>query len=215
MSFQDYERPAVTADIVLFRIKNKQLQVALVKRETQEVEQGKWSLPGGFVDIDKTLCETLHGKIAEKLGFDDFTARQFTIKDNIARDDRWRVISCVYLGTAKAEGNCKWFTVEGETLHSSDEEMPLSALAFDHSSMVREAIHLLRRELFTCDEIFDLTGETFTLPELKNTCEAITGHKIDNFTRRIKDMVEPTGEMLRGKRCRPAQYYVRRRSQND
>ena len=68
MDFLDYERPAVAADLVLFRVRDGKLQTGLIKRALQDVENGKWSLAGGFVDIDKTLKEILYGKAAEKLG---------------------------------------------------------------------------------------------------------------------------------------------------
>lgn len=209
----DYEKPAVTADLVLFRIKDKKLQVALIKRTLQDVETGKWSLPGGFVDIDKTLEQTLYGKIADKIGFDNFTARQFTIRDNPARDNRWRVISCVYLGVTKEDGKCTWFTIDGNILRSENVTIEYNLLAFDHASMIREALDVLRKEMFYRDEIFKMTGDVFTLSSLKETCEAIAGHTIDNFTRKTKDIVEPTGEMLKGKRCRPAQYYRKKVSE--
>ena len=210
MSFTDYERPAVTVDLVLFRIFEHQLQVALIKRNTQDVEKGKWSLPGGFVDIDKTLEQTLYTKVAQKIGFDTFTARQFTIRDNIARDNRWRVISCVYMGVAQSEGSCTWFTIDGNILRSEKVTIEYNLLAFDHASMIKEAVQILRKDLFGCDEIFEMTGIKFTLSELKNTCEAIVGHTIDNFARKTKNIVEPTGEILRGKRNRPAKYYRRK-----
>ena len=43
MKFEDYERPAVAVDLVLFRMKSgkngKKLQIALIKRENQEIEK--------------------------------------------------------------------------------------------------------------------------------------------------------------------------------
>ena len=62
MSLLDYERPSLTTDLVLFRVieeealdirKNdtKKLQVLLINRK-DEPQKGKWSLPGGFVNID-------------------------------------------------------------------------------------------------------------------------------------------------------------------
>lgn len=213
MTVKDYERPAVAVDLVLFRIHEKNLQVALIKRNVQDVENGKWSLPGGFVDIDKTLVETLYGKVADKLGFDHFGVRQFTIRDNPARDNRWRVISCVYMaGTKTEEENDKftWFTIDGHILRSPNVTIEYNLLAFDHASMIKEAIDVLRRDLLSCDEVYDMTGYNFTLSELKATCEAITGHKIDNFARKTRELVEPTGEVLKGKRNRPAKYYRRK-----
>ena len=216
MGFQDYERPAVAADLVLFRVSDGKLQTALIRRQVQDVEHGKWSLPGGFVDIDKTLQEILYGKVAEKLGFDCFSARQFAIRDNLARDDRWRVISCVYLGvlTGKPAGEyCVWFNTERAEeglLYREGESVRMDELAFDHASMILEAIARLRHDLYTEEEGFLMTGERFTLTELCSTFEAVLGTGIDNFTRRTKELVEPTGETVRGERHRPAQIFKRR-----
>ena len=218
MNFIDYERPAVAADLVLFRVYEKKLQTALIRRQFQDVEHGKWSLPGGFVDIDKTLQEILYGKVAEKLGFSCFSARQFTIRDNLARDDRWRVISCVYLGVLTdqpEQEHCEWFCtdrIDKGLIYNEDACVQTDELAFDHASMITEAIAKLRHDLYVEAEGFLMTGETFTLSALKNTFEAILGGKIDNFTRRTKDLVEATGESLRGGKHRPAQIYRRKES---
>lgn len=216
MNFIDYERPAVAADLVLFRVHEKKLQTALIRRQFQDVEHGKWSLPGGFVDIDKTLQEILYGKVAQKLGFDCFSARQFTIRDNLARDDRWRVISCVYLGvltgTPERE-DCIWFytdRIDEGLLYNETENVRMDELAFDHASMITEAIAKLRHDLYIEAEGFLMTGETFTLSALKSTFEAVLGGPIDNFTRRTKELVEATGESVRGEKHRPAMIYRRK-----
>ena len=216
MDFLDYERPAVAADLVLFRVRDGKLQTGLIKRALQDVENGKWSLAGGFVDIDKTLKEILYGKAAEKLGFSCFSARQFTIRDNPARDDRWRVISCVYLGVltdTPEQEFCTWFYTDrvGEgILYNDGVSERMDELAFDHASMITEAMDKLRHDLYTEEEGFMLTGEQFTLSELRSTFEAVLGAKIDNFTRKTTDLVEATGESVRGQKHRPAQIYRRK-----
>lgn len=214
--FNDYERPAVAADLVLFRVKENILQVALIKRNFQDVEHGKWSLPGGFVNIDKTLEETLYDKVAEKLGFSCFSARQFAIRDNVARDDRWRVISCVFLGVltdSPETENCVWFCtdeIKDNVLYTRDFILDMNELAFDHASMIKDAVKRLRHDLYTESEGFLMAGETFTLRELRNVFEAILGDHIDNFARRTQDLVEETGESVRGLRHRPAKIYRRK-----
>ena len=69
MSLMDYERPSLTTDIVLMRIDERQsknnrknnekcLQVLLVKRNAAP-QANKWSLPGGFVDIDEEIVNKI------------------------------------------------------------------------------------------------------------------------------------------------------------
>ena len=76
--------------------------------------------------------------------------------------------------------------------------------------MITEAMDKLRHDLYTEEEDFMLTGEQFTLSELRSTFEAVLGAKIDNFTRKTKDLVEATGESVRGQKHRPAQIYRRK-----
>ena len=226
MSFEEFERPAVAVDLVLFRMYHGLLQIALINRKEQDVENGKWSLPGAFVNIDKTLTETLYGKVADKLGFDCFSARQFAVHDNIARDDRWRVISCVYIGAVKGKqdssddpyfGKCTWFFTQyleerGVLYNYNNEEVSLDELAFDHASMITEAFDRMRHDLFTEEEGFTLTGDTFTLLELRTTFEAfLNKYRYDtNFPRRMENLIEPTGEEIRGQAYRPAKVFKRK-----
>ena len=90
--FLEYERPSVTADVVLLRTidaehnnrKNngKELQVRLYKRK-EEPFDAKWSLPGGFVGVDKTIEETARKKVEEKVGYNNFYLEQLYTFDNI------------------------------------------------------------------------------------------------------------------------------------
>ena len=69
MSLMDYERPSLTTDMVLFRVKDnendnirkyaeKDLQVLLIERDN-EPQMGMWSLPGGFVEIDEEFFDNV------------------------------------------------------------------------------------------------------------------------------------------------------------
>ena len=114
MSLKNYERPSLTTDIVVFRIFNmqssntrknayKRLQVLLVERST-EPQKGKWSLPGGFVNIDEEIGDNALRKLREKTGVTgNFYTEQLYTWGNIDRDERGRVISVSYLGLVKPE----------------------------------------------------------------------------------------------------------------
>ena len=206
-NFEKYQRPAVAVDVVLFRIADKQLQVALIKRDSSSVEPNKWSVPGGFIDINETIEETIYGKIAEKIGCKNFIVQPLTIKDNPQRDERWRVISCVYLGILippfDNEYTCEWFTINDNLLEGCI-TINIDDLAFDHASMVKEGIQTMRDNLYETDTVFQMVGETFTMSDLQSAFEIVSGKDINNFARRIKPLVEPTGEKVEGKAYRPA-----------
>lgn len=231
MNFDEYKKPAVAADIVLFRIINenigerkedkKQLQVAMIKREIQEVETGKWAIPGAFVDIDKTIEETIYTKIAEKIGSDKFATMQLCAVDNIARDNRWRVISIAHVGIVTPlwvpeNYKCEWFDINGDTLTATvnGEKISLSlkdgnGFAFDHCEIIKKALEWLKGSLYYSDFVFNFLPQQFTIRELKAVFEAILGKNIDNFARRMSGMLKETGEIYKGKACRPAKVYER------
>ena len=51
-----YERPSVTADVVVFTILDGELKILLVKRKNWPYQE-MWAIPGGFVDTDERLEE--------------------------------------------------------------------------------------------------------------------------------------------------------------
>ena len=54
MKFEDYPKPNVTVDLVVFTIRKGSLKILLIKRGIEPFKN-KWALPGGFVQIDETL----------------------------------------------------------------------------------------------------------------------------------------------------------------
>ncbi|MEA3340574.1 MAG: NUDIX domain-containing protein, partial [Chloroflexota bacterium] len=54
MSLEDYPHPSVTVDVVIFTLREDDLQVLLIKRAHSPCE-GAWAIPGGFVDVGESL----------------------------------------------------------------------------------------------------------------------------------------------------------------
>ena len=225
-SFMSYERPSVTADVVLFRIKNefvdkrqknsKKLQVLLLKRE-EEPCKNQWSLPGGFVGISETIEEVAKRKVLEKTGYDNFYMEQLYTFDAIDRDERWRVISTSYIGIVKSNFEkiqsglyeTKWFDfVDGKLFDEiSGEELKMTELAFDHANIINTAISRIRGKLFYSNIGFEFESEEFTVGSLQGTFETILQRKIDNFKRTMQSRIEETGGVEDGMAYRPAKLY--------
>ncbi|GFP76781.1 NUDIX hydrolase [Clostridium fungisolvens] len=98
-----YERPSVTNDVIIFttddikeenqrKVPKKGMQVLLVKRD-EYPDKGRWSIPGGFIDINEGLEEGAKRKLREKTGVDDVYIEQLYTFGDINRDKRTRVIS--------------------------------------------------------------------------------------------------------------------------
>jgi 8-oxo-dGTP diphosphatase len=139
----EYPRPAVSADIAVFRHEAKSLQILLIRRKNPPY-QGKWALPGGFMEIDETLEQTAARELEEETGLKNVDLKQFKTFSNLARDPRTRVITTVFYGTVAAENSeatggddaelAEWFSLDD-----------LPPLAFDHGQIIEMILVGLRK----------------------------------------------------------------------
>ncbi len=100
-----YERPSVTADAVLFRLKEGEkrkhyseniLEVLLVKRGQPPYKSG-WALPGGFCHMDETLSQSARRELYEETGLKGIAFGQVATYDDPQRDPRTRIITTSHL----------------------------------------------------------------------------------------------------------------------
>lgn len=100
-----YERPSLTADTVLFRVrplsegknyKQQVLQVLLIKRGGPPYVGG-WALPGGFCDMDETLADCAARELVEETGLKARYYGQIATYDAVHRDPRTRVVTTSHL----------------------------------------------------------------------------------------------------------------------
>src|SRR5215470_16076449 len=82
-----HPRPAVTADIVLFRLPGDEIQVLLVRRANSPYK-GRWALPGGFVDEDEPLEHAAARELEEETGITRVRLEQVGAFGNPGRDPR-------------------------------------------------------------------------------------------------------------------------------
>lgn len=185
-----YERPSVTADIVILTIDDdNDLNILLIKRGDYPYKD-KWAIPGGFMEVGKeSIDETASRELEEETGISDVYLKQLYTFGNIGRDPRTTVISVAYMALVpknmlhivagddakdaklfkiKYDVNGIIFNNENITIYESD-------LAFDHSEIIRMAITRLRNRIDYEDDAFNLlkNKESFTISELKKIYETI------------------------------------------
>ncbi len=204
-----YERPSVTADVVILTLREQDLQVLLVKRARWPYD-GFWAIPGGFVEKDESLREAALRELREETGVTDVYLEQLYTFGDPGRDPRTRVITVAYLAVTSADqidpragsdaAEARWWSIYA---------LPPS-LAFDHDQILDYALTRLRYKLEYTAVGFQLLPKEFTLPELQAAYEIILGETLDkgNFRKKLAraNVVEPTGR-YRKTAGRPAELY--------
>jgi 8-oxo-dGTP diphosphatase len=129
----DYPRPAVTVDAVVF---DPDDHVLLIQRK-HEPFQGRWALPGGFVEPDEPLDAAVIRELAEETGVRGVDLHQVGAFGDPGRDPRGHVVSIAYATTLRRRpaaaaaddaADAHWFPVAA-----------LPPMAFDHDEIVATA----------------------------------------------------------------------------
>lgn len=228
-AFQDYDRPSVTADLVLMSVRSERI-VALLQKREGEAENGKWALPGGFVGIDESLDAAAERLLAEKARMAGAWVEQLYTFGALDRDPRGRVITVAYFALLPedrferallaapdlmlAEIAVDWPGETGGPARAVGSDGNALPLAFDHADILGLAVKRLRGKLGYSDIAFALLPELFTLRELQQVHEAILGLSLNKpaFRRRLLDggRLEATGRREAGTGFRPAELYRHR-----
>ncbi len=208
MSLEDYPRPSVTADVIIFALCENGLRVLLIKRGRPPFE-GMWAIPGGFVGIDESLEGAALRELEEETGVHDVYLEQLYTFGDVDRDPRGRVITVAYFALIPVTDiSPRAGDDAAETRWWSIYDLP--PLAFDHADILAYALQRLRYKLEYTAVGFELLPETFTLSELQAAYEVILGEELDkrNFRRKIlsAEVIEETGVYRTGD-GRPAKLY--------
>jgi 8-oxo-dGTP diphosphatase len=204
-----HPQPAVTVDVILFTIVERQLRVLLVRRDLPPFE-GSWALPGGFVRIDESLDAAARRELREETGLEVRWLEQLYTFGDVARDPARRAITVAYFALIDAAALTPVAGTDavGVGWHPVD---ALPELAFDHRRIVDTALERLRYKTEYAPVAFQLLPDELTLSELQEAYEVILDRALDkrNFRRKILalDILEPTGEERREGRGRPAAIY--------
>jgi 8-oxo-dGTP diphosphatase len=207
-------QPAITVDVVIFRLHEDVLKVLLIRRAFPPFK-GKWALPGGFVNIDEALEDAALREMEEETGVRDVYLEQLYTFGNPKRDPRGRVITVAYFALISKD-------IE---VHASEEATHVAwyqvnkipDLAFDHEKILGYAFQRLRYKLEYSAVGFELLPDEFTLSDLQKAYEIVLGEKLDkrNFRSRILEaeiLMETKHMKTAPGQGRPARLYRYRKS---
>jgi 8-oxo-dGTP diphosphatase len=185
---EEYPRPSVTVDCVVFAVDQDDLKVLLIQRDLEPFA-GQWALPGGFVKMEETLDAAARRELREETGLERVFLEQLYTFGEPERDPRGRVISVAYYAlvnlsdhrvhAATDARDASWFAV-----------WDTPTLAFDHAAILETALARLKGKVRYQPIGFELLPGKFTLTELQRLYEVILEEELDkrNFRKRILAM---------------------------
>jgi 8-oxo-dGTP diphosphatase len=132
----EYPRPAVTVDVIIVT-RERRPRVLLIRRKHDPFE-GKWAIPGGFVDMDEPLEAAARRELREETGVKVAELEQLHTFGDPGRDPRGRVIAVAYLARVKASDVSPEAADDAAEVgwHPLDRLPPL---AFDHDQILAVA----------------------------------------------------------------------------
>jgi ADP-ribose pyrophosphatase YjhB (NUDIX family) len=185
-------RPTHAVLAVVLQVRERRLQVLLWQR-AREPFAAAWALPGGYLEGNETLEESIRRHLAAKVDVRDLShLEQLETRSAPDRDPRERQLATVYLGLVRVgldpsvPADTGWHAVEA-----------LPPLAFDHEAIALAGRDRLRAKLSYTNAGFALAPDEFTISELRDVYEPALGHRVTttNLQRVLlrRGVLEPTG----------------------
>lgn len=199
----------VAVDVVIFALRDWELQVLLIRRGIPPFE-GRWALPGGFVRQGESLEDAARRELDEETGVRDVYLEQLFTFGDPGRDPRGRIVTIAYYALLTGEAApLSAGTDAGAAAWTPARKHP--PLAFDHDRILGYALERLANKLDYTTVGFQLLPRKFTLSQLQRVYEAVLGRTLDkrNFRRKLAvlDILTPLDEWVQDGPSRPAQLY--------
>jgi ADP-ribose pyrophosphatase YjhB (NUDIX family) len=177
---------------VVFQVRSDALQVLMWQR-AREPFQGSWSLPGGYLEPEETLEDSIRHHLAAKVDVRELShLEQLETRSDPERNPRAWELATAYLGLVPSDLD--------PALPPDTAWHPVGALppaAFDHGEIVEAALRRLRAKLSYTNIAFALAPGVFTLSELRALYVAALGRDVSatNLQRVLlrREVLERTG----------------------
>ena len=210
-SLLDYPRPSVAVDTAALTVDGAALMVLLVRRREAH-RAGEWALPGTFLRERETLADAVLRSLRDKAGIEGRVPRQLHVFDDPGRDDRGWTLSVAHMDAVPFRDLEKPLQSDDVRLASVTADMDLiAALPYGHADMVNLAVERMRQDYARTPDPAGLLSEPFTLKDLRELHEAVTGRPLmrDTFRRQMEPQLTATGQMSDGTRGRPSRLWRR------
>ena len=204
----------VTVDVVALTIREGALCTLAIRRGGPPY-QGKWALPGGFVEPEEDLEQAARRELAEEtaVSVEGVRLEQLRTYGDPRRDPRHRTVSVAWLAilpepaephAGSDAADAQWRPVAG--LLGQDR------LAFDHLEILADGVERARSRLEYTNLATAFVDPEFTVSDLRAVYEVVWGTDLDpgNFHRKVtgtRGFLAPTGLQRASSRGRPAELF--------
>ncbi len=177
----------------MLRVRGSESQTLLWQR-ARDPDAGAWALPGGYLEPDETLEQSIRRHLAAKVDVRELShLEQLGTWSDPARHPGQRQLATAYLGLVPTDVDP---AVPPDTTWHPVDRLP--RMAFDHGEIVLAGRERLRAKLSYTNLGFALAPSTFTMPELRELYAASLGHEVSatNLQRVLvrRKLLEETGE---------------------
>jgi 8-oxo-dGTP diphosphatase len=211
----DFWHPSVATDVVLFTIRERKLNILLVKRK----DDGLWAIPGGFLQEGESLNQCAERELKEETGITVPYLEQFENFSNPIRDPRTQVISVAFIAIHPSGKLKLKADTDVSDVNWFDYDL-IPELAFDHNEIcIKARLRLDKLVKEKPELLFPFLDKEFTLTELHETFLIVSSDisslkEKRNFRKWIaeynngKGMVRETASFRTGNH-RPAKLYTK------
>lgn len=194
----------VSVDCVIFGFENDQLNILLVKKDTDFDKLNNLKLPGSLIYDKEDVDDAAERVLFELTGIKRMTLKQFRCfanpeRANNDKDKKWldkeyqpninRLITVAYLSLCKINRKLTNISKYKETAWCPVDKIP--ELPFDHNRIIKESLTEIRQWIENEPAIiFELLPTKFVISQLHHLFEIIYNKKIDirNFHKKIAAM---------------------------
>jgi ADP-ribose pyrophosphatase YjhB (NUDIX family) len=177
----------------VLQVRNGRLQ-ALLWQRGRDPYAGDWALPGGVLEPDETLEESMRRHLAEKVDVREVAhLEQLETRSEPDRNPAYRELATAFLGLVPSDLDP---VVPDDTRWHPVDDLP--PLAYDHEPILLAARERLRGKLSYTNLGFALAPPLFTMAELRDLYRSALGHPVSatNLQRVLlrRRLLEDTGE---------------------
>jgi 8-oxo-dGTP diphosphatase len=207
--YKGHPKYLLAVDCVILGYEKEELKLLLYPRGFEPVK-GKWSLMGGFVQMNESCEEAACRILNQTTGLENIFLQEVGTFSNPERESFTRVISVAYYALIRIhqhdldlvrEHGARWWPLSS-----------LPELIFDHGQMISKALIRLQQKAGYSLVGSELLPEKFTLLQLRKLYEAIYQREFDagNFRKKMLslEMLERTNEKNSSDSRKGAYYYT-------